>query len=119
MSEQRGLAIEPTRTRTVVLLRRDVAPEKWHLPFSLLVAEAEGGADGVQLAQQPVNKEGSPVWQWWDRSVDPPKEVFVAPKDWAAFYGDKQDKTWLHYQNYSTRPRAWMAYAEVNAKKVA
>jgi hypothetical protein len=76
------------RTRTLVLLRKDVAPSKWYDKFSALVAEAEGKTDGVQATTQGSDKQGN-----WNLGIG-------IEKGWAAFYGDDNDKTWLHVQNY-------------------
>lgn len=108
------------RTRPIVLLRRDVAARNWDRPFDDLLAEAMSTdvADaGIVATTQNIDKSGTPLWRWWDRSSgERPREVFIAPPDWAAFYRGPTGNAQLHFQGYTESP-GWMAYAEARSRK--
>lgn len=80
-------------SRTLVLLRKDVAPSKWHQSHPALIAEAEAGEEGVKTIEQ--GKAGSGDNRYWDLNVK-------VPSGWAAFRaGDHGDtRAFLHIQNY-------------------
>lgn len=92
--------------RTVVILRRDVAAEYWHRPYSELDALARAGTDGVALSEQPVSKgQGMARWSTPDPE-DRGRAIWhtVAPQGWAAFYCSNDhtdpDVAALHFQNW-------------------
>lgn len=87
-----------SRTREVILLRKNVAPSKWGLPFETLKAEAEAGVDGVALTEQEANDSGHWMYSWFDQKDRMPKKI--APDGWAAFYEGELGKAFLHVQNY-------------------
>lgn len=87
------------KTRTVVLLRRDVAPGYWRMSWSDVVAAAESGNDGVRLVQQPLNDNGVPLHQWSEGPKDAPVFKQIAPPGWAAHY-EFRKQPFLHFQNY-------------------
>lgn len=91
------------RTRPLILLRQDVAPQKWHLSFAALAHQAASGVDGVTVGAQPIDKAGRMSHRWYDRETDPPTEYFAAPPGWAAYYDDGFGRAMLYFQNYDTK----------------
>jgi hypothetical protein len=84
-----------SETRTLVLMRKDVAPDNWRRSHAELVAHAEAGADGFGLMEQ---KKTGKQERYWDLSIR-------VPEDWGAYRkGDGDDgRAFLHIQNYSAR----------------
>lgn len=95
---------DPARTRTLVLMRADVAPLNWHRPWSALVADAEAGVDGIALGSQPI-VSGLPSFKWTAKVGDQGVTMWAAPPGWAAYYlspDHKPDTAALHFQHYNT-----------------
>lgn len=88
-------------SRTVVLLRRDVASQYYNRSWDEVIAAAESGVDGVQTAQERV-EAGAPLHTWTEQDADGrPVYRYIAPTGWAAHYKQpNSDRCWLHFQNY-------------------
>lgn len=87
------------KTRTVVLLRRDVASRYWRGTWDEVVAAAEAHEDGVQLAEQPLTDSGTPLHEWTEGPKESPVRRQIAPVGWACHYAFL-GKPFLHFQNY-------------------
>lgn len=85
-------------TRPIVLLRKDVAPLKWHDPFDSLVAEAEGNADGIRLTEQPTDKAGHWLCYWSSEKTC--ETVELTPRGWAAYRRGDHGQPSLYQENY-------------------
>ena len=95
-------------TRPIVLMRKDVAANWYHRPWSEVIEYAKGGEDGLALTVQP-SSDGYWLWKWIEDekgAVDMKQGTVrkeLTPDGWASFYlgtDHKPNTCVLHVQNY-------------------